>query len=108
MQEKDIQELFAHIKRHLNGKGTAPTLTKSVAAKWCRRFEGYTLDQLKEAANQQIFEKPLFWPDPGELMAHLPPRAAMVERGLDSSMLKAAEELPGLVCKLREMGYHDD
>lgn len=72
MKEKDIQELFAYIKKRLPNCKTVPKLTKHLAAEWCRNFDGYTVAQMMQAVEKQAFLKS-FWPDPEELMAHLPP-----------------------------------
>lgn len=72
MEEKDIQELFGHIKAHISPNAQIPKLTQVKAAVWCKQLTGYTLEQLKRAAEEWGAMKP-FWPDLDELMQLLPP-----------------------------------
>lgn len=76
MEQKDIVNLFSYIKSKLPPTAKIPTLDKPKAAAWCQYFEGYTLAQLKQAAESWTALKP-FWPDADELKPLLPP---LVER----------------------------
>lgn len=71
MEEKDIQALFSYMKNELTLDCKHAKLTRSMAKAWCDMFNGYTLDQLKEAARSHAMGKP-FWPKPSELSEKLP------------------------------------
>lgn len=68
----DIQSLFSHIKLLLPESKATPRLTRELAQAWCDTFDGYSVDQLKHAANQRA-KVSRYWPNITEIAAHLPP-----------------------------------
>ena len=79
---EDIQSLFTHIKLLLPDNKSVPRLTKEMARVWCDTFEGYTLEQLKSAANQQA-KVSRYWPNITEIAAHLPSSSNREQRDED-------------------------
>lgn len=71
MEQKDIVDLFRYIKSKLPPTAKIPKLSEQKAAAWCQYFNGYTPDQMKQAAAAWTALKP-FWPDADELKALLP------------------------------------
>lgn len=74
MEISDIQAIWGHIKalRPNVSQERLPRLTKEIAEAWRSNLEGYTVEQVIQAADVQIAKSP-FWPDLREIIAELPP-----------------------------------
>lgn len=76
MQIEDIQALFSYLRvLHPNcPPDKVPKLTRTRAQEWIAAAEGYSRDQLFQAAREHA-QSCRFWPDLSEILARLPPLA---------------------------------
>ena len=76
MQIEDIQALFGYLRvLHPNcPPDKVPKLTRTRAQEWIAAAEGYSRDQLFQAAREHA-QTCRFWPDLSEILARLPPLA---------------------------------
>ena len=76
MQIEDIQALFSYLRvLHPNcPSDKVPKLTRTRAQEWIAAAEGYSRDQLFQAAREHA-QSCRFWPDLSEILARLPPLA---------------------------------
>lgn len=76
MRIEDIQALFSYLRvLHPNcPPDKVPKLTRTRAQEWIAAVEGYSRDQLFQAAREHA-QSCRFWPDLSEILARLPPLA---------------------------------